>query len=50
MWSIGAFLEVDDRIKMEEWLRSSSEINLDLPDIPANSESNMFDYLVAADG
>ena len=50
MWSIGAFLEVDDRIKMEQWLRTSPDINLDLPDIPEESESTMFDYLVAADG
>ena len=50
MWSIGAFLEIDDRAKMEEFLRKSDEINLDLPVIPHDSEANMFDYLVDSNG
>ncbi|XP_064611990.1 dynein axonemal heavy chain 5-like isoform X2 [Liolophura sinensis] len=46
MWSIGAFLELDDRAKMEEFLRTHEEIKLDLPEIPPDSDSTMFDYLV----
>ena len=50
MWSIGAFLELDDRSKMEAFIRTSEEFSLNLPAIEANSESTMFDYFVDNDG
>uniref|UniRef100_A0A8C7CXQ0 Dynein axonemal heavy chain 5 n=1 Tax=Oncorhynchus kisutch TaxID=8019 RepID=A0A8C7CXQ0_ONCKI len=50
MWSIGALLELEDRRKMESWLRGNDNIHLDLPDIPSDSEDTMFDYHVTTDG
>ncbi|XP_025115342.1 dynein heavy chain 5, axonemal-like isoform X3 [Pomacea canaliculata] len=50
MWSVGAFLELDDRAKLEEFIRSSSEIHLDLPNIPSDSDSTIFDHFVENDG
>uniref|UniRef100_A0A4W5PTB6 Dynein axonemal heavy chain 5 n=1 Tax=Hucho hucho TaxID=62062 RepID=A0A4W5PTB6_9TELE len=50
MWSIGALLELEDRRKMESWLRGNDNIYLDLPDIPSDSEDTMFDYHVTTDG
>ncbi|XP_041963780.1 LOW QUALITY PROTEIN: dynein heavy chain 5, axonemal [Alosa sapidissima] len=50
MWSVGALLELEDRRKMEHWLRYHDSIHLDLPDIPSHSEDTMFDFHVAADG
>ncbi|XP_059194328.1 dynein axonemal heavy chain 5 [Centropristis striata] len=50
MWSTGALLELDDRRKMEIWLRGNDSICLDLPDIPFDSDDTMFDYHVTADG
>ncbi|XP_028835842.1 dynein heavy chain 5, axonemal isoform X2 [Denticeps clupeoides] len=50
MWSIGALLELDDRVKMERWLRGNDSIFLDLPDIPSHSDGTMFDYYVTTDG
>ena len=52
MWSIGAFLELDDRSKIEDWLRHSEETEkkLDLPVIPSDSDATMFDYMVDHNG
>ncbi|KAM7382615.1 hypothetical protein PAMP_002338 [Pampus punctatissimus] len=50
MWSTGAILELDDRRKMEIWLRGHDSICLNLPDIPPDNEDTMFDYHVTADG
>ena len=50
MWSTGALLELEDRRKMELWLRGNDSICLNLPDIPPDSEDTMFDYYVTADG
>eukprot|EP00079_Xenopus_tropicalis_P026874 XP_012820905.1 PREDICTED: dynein heavy chain 5, axonemal [Xenopus tropicalis] len=50
MWSIGAMLELDDRIKMEQWLRSLDSVHLDLPKIPPGSDDTMFDYYVTTEG
>ncbi|XP_054841808.1 dynein axonemal heavy chain 5 [Eublepharis macularius] len=50
MWSIGALLELEDRRKMEHWLRGHETIKLDLPNIPEGSEDTMFDYYVTSDG
>ncbi|XP_052816057.1 dynein axonemal heavy chain 5-like isoform X6 [Mya arenaria] len=50
MWSIGAYLELDDRAKMEEYMRNSEDFKLDLPAIPDGSEATMFEYLVDEKG
>uniref|UniRef100_A0A8C4H102 Dynein, axonemal, heavy chain 5 n=1 Tax=Dicentrarchus labrax TaxID=13489 RepID=A0A8C4H102_DICLA len=50
MWSTGALLELDDRRKMEVWLRGNDSICLNLPNVPPDSEDIMFDYHVTADG
>ncbi|KAF5899802.1 dynein heavy chain 5, axonemal, partial [Clarias magur] len=50
MWSVGALLELDDRRKMENWLRRHDGIGLDLPDVSSRSEDTMFDYHVTSDG
>uniref|UniRef100_A0A8C4SPC6 Dynein axonemal heavy chain 5 n=1 Tax=Erpetoichthys calabaricus TaxID=27687 RepID=A0A8C4SPC6_ERPCA len=48
MWSIGALLELEDRKKLELWLRNHHSIHLDLPNIPPGSEDTMFDYYVTS--
>lgn len=50
MWSVGALLELDDRKKMEVWLRGNNSFSLNLPNIPSDSEDTMFDYHVSDDG
>uniref|UniRef100_A0A8C6L065 Dynein axonemal heavy chain 5 n=2 Tax=Nothobranchius TaxID=28779 RepID=A0A8C6L065_NOTFU len=50
MWSTGALLELEDRRKMEHWLRGNDSICLNLPDIPPDSADTMFDYHITADG
>lgn len=50
MWSVGALLELEDRRKLENWLRDHKTINLDLPNIPEGTEDTMFDYYVTGDG
>lgn len=50
MWSLGAFLELDDRAKLEAAIRESSDFKLDLPSIAAGSEVTMFDYYVDDEG
>lgn len=50
MWSVGALLELDDRRKMESWLRRHDSIRLDLPDVSSRGEDTMFDYHVTSDG
>uniref|UniRef100_A0A5F8GJ93 Dynein axonemal heavy chain 5 n=1 Tax=Monodelphis domestica TaxID=13616 RepID=A0A5F8GJ93_MONDO len=49
MWSIGALLELEDRYKMENWLRCHEKLKLDLPHLSGN-EDTMFDYYVTTDG
>lgn len=46
MWSIGAFLEGDDRAKFEAYLRKHETVKFDLPEISTESHSTIFDYLV----
>ncbi|XP_077576575.1 dynein axonemal heavy chain 5 isoform X2 [Stigmatopora nigra] len=50
MWSTGAVLELDNRKKMEIWLRGNDSIRLNLPEIPPDSEDTMFDFYVTSDG
>ena len=44
MWSIGALLELDDRAKMETWMREKTE--LDLPVCAPGSGDTIFEFLV----
>lgn len=48
MWSIGAFLELDDRARLQEYIFNNSDANFQLntPTIPADSEDTIFDYFV----
>ncbi|XP_056016925.1 dynein axonemal heavy chain 5-like isoform X3 [Ostrea edulis] len=50
MWTIGAFLEWDDRIKVEEFLRHSDDITLNLPPTNKDADETMFDYMVDTSG
>ena len=50
MWTIGAFLEWDDRIKMEEFLRNHEDFTIDMPPHNPESDDTMFDYTVDTDG
>ncbi|MED6254978.1 Dynein heavy chain 8, axonemal, partial [Ataeniobius toweri] len=47
MWSIGAILELDDRDKLEEYIRGR-EISIDLPQIRPGE--TMFEYMVDTNG
>ncbi|CAH8622829.1 unnamed protein product [Heterobilharzia americana] len=47
MWSIGAFLEGDDRVKFESYLRKHEMIKFDLPEYPPESHETIFNYLVS---
>ncbi|XP_049624319.1 dynein axonemal heavy chain 5 [Suncus etruscus] len=49
MWSVGAVLEPDGRLRLENWLRSQENQVLDLPSL-TGLEDTMFDYYVASDG
>ena len=44
MWSVGALLELDDRAKVEEFMRRNFE--LDLPPISEGSSDTIFEFLV----
>ena len=48
MWSVGAFLELEDRARLQEYIRNDPEANfqLNIPIIPADSEDTIFDYFV----
>ena len=48
MWSIGAILELDDRGKMEAWLRKNTD--LDLPACEPGSGDTIFEFLVNKEG
>ncbi|CAH8650294.1 unnamed protein product [Heterobilharzia americana] len=50
MWSIGAFLEGDDRVKFESYLRKHEMIKFDLPEYPPESHETIFNYLVSDQG
>ncbi|XP_047128116.1 dynein axonemal heavy chain 8 isoform X1 [Hydra vulgaris] len=48
MWSAGALLELDDRVKMEHYLRSCN--CLDLPQITEGSQETIFEYVIDKNG
>lgn len=45
-WSIGAFLEQDDRVKLDGFLRDESEFNLPLPSSSGNGAQTIFDFVL----
>nr|XP_042899545.1 dynein axonemal heavy chain 5 [Parasteatoda tepidariorum] len=49
MWSIGAFLEIPDRLKFEKYLQDETDYNLDLPHITDLNDS-IFDFNVDSTG
>ena len=48
MWSIGAILEHDDRIKLQEFMRKNTQ--LDLPKLEPDSGDTIFEYFVSDKG
>lgn len=44
MWSFGALLEIQDRSKLESYLKQSC--NIDLPVIRADSQDTIFEFVV----
>ncbi|OON14709.1 ATPase family protein, partial [Opisthorchis viverrini] len=50
LWSIGALLELDDRGKLESFIRQHDSIRLDLPPLSIGSNDSAFDFLVSEAG
>jgi dynein heavy chain len=50
MWSIGAFLELSDRKKLEDFMKTNASFKLDLPEINIEVEETIFDYFVNESG
>ncbi|GAA55986.1 dynein heavy chain 5 axonemal [Clonorchis sinensis] len=50
LWSIGALLELDDRGKLESFIRQHDSIRLDLPPLSPGSNDSAFDFLVSEAG
>jgi len=48
MWSIGATLELDDRGKMEAFMKET--LDLDLPVIEDESHHTIFEYFINKEG
>ena len=48
MWSVGALEELENRAKMEEWMRKNTE--LDLPQIQEDSGDTIFEFKVDSAG
>ena len=48
MWSVGAFLELDDRARLQQYIATGTDktFQLDTPQLPPGSEETMFDYFV----
>ena len=51
MWCIGSFLELDDRAKLEHFIRAGEEFTAhDLPKTRVDKEETMFEYYVNNEG
>lgn len=48
MWSLGALLELEDRAKLEAFLRRGGHV--DLPNIPPGSHDTVFEFVVNNEG
>lgn len=46
MWSIGALLELDDRARLEKFMRTELDIKLDLPDVDDSESETIFEFFV----
>ena len=48
MWSVGAFLELDDRARLQDYLigNSDASFQLDTPILANGNEDTIFDYFV----
>lgn len=48
MWSVGAFLELDDRARLQAYIFNNADANfkLDTPVLLDNTEDTIFDYFV----
>jgi dynein heavy chain len=48
MWSVGAFLELNDRARLQDYIFNNSDanLNLDTPVLRTGSEDTIFDYFV----
>ena len=49
MWSIGALLELEDRAKMQQWLKENKD-QLDYPPLRPDSDDTIFEFLVNREG
>lgn len=50
MWSIGALLELDDRARLEKFMRTELDEKLDLPIVDESKSETMFEYFVDNNG
>ncbi|CAF0880138.1 unnamed protein product [Rotaria sordida] len=46
MWSVGAFLELDDRARLQDYILNATDFRLDTPKLSEGSEDTIFDYFV----
>ena len=51
MWSIGALLELDERLKLQEYILDNNDhLELDLPALIEGANDTIFDYYVNKEG
>ena len=51
MWSIGALLELDERLKLQEYILDNNDhLELDLPALTEGANETIFEYYVDKDG
>lgn len=50
MWSFGAFLELDDRHRLQEFLQTNGEFKLNLPVMETGADDTIFDFFVDEKG
>ena len=51
MWSIGALLELDERLKLQEYILDNNDhLELDLPALTKGANDTIFDYCVNKEG
>ena len=50
MWSLGAFFELEDRCKLENYMKNQDALKDALPKIEPDTDHTMFDYFVDDEG
>lgn len=51
MWSIGALLELDERLKLQEYILDNNDrLELDLPALTEGANETVFEYYVDIEG